>query len=59
VEGRCKSKDGNRYGQIFENSAYFATIYPMDSKGKAGEALKTFCKEFGVPEEHRFDGSKE
>ena len=59
VEGRCKSKDGNRYGQVFANGSYFATFYPMDSKGKAGEALKTFCKEFGVPEKLRFDGSKE
>jgi hypothetical protein len=39
--------------------AYFATFYPMDSSGKAGEALKTFCREFGVPDKLRFDGSKE
>jgi hypothetical protein len=39
VEGRCKSKDGNRYGQIFANDAYFATFYSMDSKNKAGDAL--------------------
>ena len=31
----------------------------MDNKGEAGEALKTFCKEFGVPEKLTFDGSKE
>jgi phage gp16-like protein len=31
----------------------------MDSKGKAGEALKTSCREFGVPDKLRFDGSKE
>ena len=59
VYGRVKSKDGNRYGQIFANESYFATIYPMDSKGKAGEALRTFCREFGVPEKLIVDGSKE
>jgi hypothetical protein len=58
VEGRCKSKDGKKYGQIFANETYFAVFYPMDSKSKAGDALRTFCKEFGVPEKLRFDGSK-
>ena len=59
VDGRTKSRDGNRYGQIFANGAYFATLYPMDSKSKAGDALRVFCREFGVPETLRFDGSKE
>ena len=31
----------------------------MDSKGKAGNALRLFCQEFGVPEKLTFDGSKE
>ena len=31
----------------------------MDSKKKAGEALKVFCREFGVPHDLTFDGSKE
>ena len=31
----------------------------MDSKAKAGDALRTFCSEFGVPEKLVFDGSKE
>ena len=59
VDGKCKSLDGNRYGQVFANKQYFAKFYPMDSKSKAGEALKLFCKEFGVPEKLVFDGSKE
>jgi hypothetical protein len=59
VEGRCKSRDGNKYGQIFANEAYFAVFYPMDSKSKAGDALHTFCREYGAPEKLRFDGSKE
>ena len=31
----------------------------MDSKKKAGDALRFFCQEFGVPERLTFDGSKE
>ena len=31
----------------------------MDSKKKAGDALRLFCQEFGVPERLTFDGSKE
>jgi hypothetical protein len=49
VEGRCKSRDGNKYGQIFANEAYFAVFYPMESKSKAGDALHTFCREYGAP----------
>jgi hypothetical protein len=59
VEGRCKSRDGNKYGQMFANEAYFAVFYRMDSKSKAGDALHTFCREYGAPEKLRFDGSKE
>ena len=40
VDGRVKSKDVNRYRQIFANAAYFTMIYPMDTKAKAGKALK-------------------
>ena len=56
VDGRVKSRDGNRYGQIFANEAYFATFYPMDVKKKAGDAL---FQEFGVPETLRYDGNKQ
>ena len=31
----------------------------MDSKGKAGEAMRIFCQEFGVPDKLTFDGSQE
>jgi hypothetical protein len=58
-DGRVKSKDGNRYAQVFANKKYFAAVYPMDSKGKAGDAFKEFCNEFGVPDKLTFDGSKE
>ena len=59
MDGRCKSLNGNRYGQVFANKGYFSKIYPIDKKSKAGDALKLFCQEFGVPESLTFDGSKE
>lgn len=59
MDGRCKSLDGNKYVQVFANKSYFSRIYPMDSKKKAGDALRLFCQEFGVPEHLTFDGSKE
>ena len=57
LHGRTKSKSGNKYGQVFANNAYFAAIYPMDTKKKVGEALRIFCKEFGVPERLTMDGA--
>ena len=59
VFGPVKSRDGNKCGQIFANGAYFATFYPMDTKSKAGDSLRVFCKEFGVPETLRHDGAME
>ena len=59
MDGRSKSILGNRYAQVFANKGYFAKIYPIDKKSKAGDALKLFCQEFGVPESLTFDGSKE
>ena len=58
LEGRVTSKDGNRYRQVFDDRGYIATIKPMDTKGKAGDALRTFCLDFGVPEKLTCDGSK-
>ena len=59
MDARCKSLEGNKYAQIFANKAYFSRIYPMDSKRKAGDALRLFCQKFGVTERLTFDGSKE
>ena len=42
LDGRVISKDGNRYGQVFSNKGFFAHIYPMDTKLKAGDALRKF-----------------
>ena len=55
---RCKSMYDKNYAEIFANKAYFAKIYPMGSRSKAGESLKLFCKELGVPEKLNFDGYK-
>ena len=49
--------DGNQYSQAFSNKSYFSKVYSMDSKSKAGDALKLLCQEFGVPEKLTFDGS--
>ena len=59
MDGHCISLDGNKYAQVFASDGYFSKIYPMDTKAKAGEALRTFCKEFGVPYNLTFDSSKE
>jgi len=59
MDGRIKSLDGNRHAQVFSNDSYFAKIYPMDTKSKAGKALREFCREFGIPQSLTFDGSKE
>ena len=59
MDGRTQSLLGNRYAQVFTNKGYFAKIYPIDKKSKAGDALKIFSQEFGAPESLTFDGSKE
>jgi hypothetical protein len=59
MDGRVKSLDGNRYAQVFSNGSFFAEVYPMATKSDAGQALKTFIMELGVPEELTIDGSKE
>ena len=58
MDARCKSAEGNKYAQVFANKSYFARLYPMDSKGKVGDAQRLFYQEFGVPERLTFDGSK-
>jgi hypothetical protein len=59
MDDRVKSLDGNRYAQVFSNRSFFAEVYPMATKSDAGQALKTFIMELGVPEELTIDGSKE
>ena len=44
LDGRVIFKGGNRYGQVFANRGFFAHIYPMETKRKAEDALRTFCQ---------------
>ena len=44
---------------MFSNKSYFSKTYPIEKKSEAGDALKRFCQEYGVPEHLTFDGSKE
>ena len=59
MDGQHKSLDGNKYTQVFAMDFHFSAVYPMESKGLAGEALKQFISDFGVPDMIICDGSKE
>ena len=45
--------------QVFTTDFHFSAVYPMESKGHAGDALKQFIADFGVPDKIICDGSKE
>lgn len=55
---RFKSIEGNTCFQVFASEG-FVWIYPMKSKGSAGEALQRFNEDVGVPDSITVDGSKE
>jgi Reverse transcriptase (RNA-dependent DNA polymerase) len=57
--GRHKSLNGNTCAQVFANKSFFVVAYPMDTKAKAGAALREFISEYGVPELLTFDGARE
>ena len=59
MDGQHKSLDGNKYAQVFATDFHFSAVYPMESKGMAGDALKQFIADFGVPDQIICDGSKE
>ena len=59
MDGRSKTIAVNRYAHVFANDKYFAKPFPMDMKGKAGDALREFCRYFGVPEHLTFVRSRE
>ena len=59
MDGQHKSLDGNKFAQVFATNFHFSAVYPMESKGHAGEALKQFITDFGVPDRIICDGSKE
>ena len=57
--GHYKSLDGNKYAQVFANESFFNMAYPMESKSSAGQGLKQFITECGVPNKIICDGSAE
>ena len=59
MDGEHKSLDGNKFAQVFATDFHFSAVYPMESKGHAGEAMKQFITDFGVPDKIICDGSKE
>ena len=59
MNGRYKSLDGNKHAQIFANESFFATTYPMEHKSSAGQALKQFISNFGIPDKLVCDGAAE
>ena len=59
IDGKHKSLDGNKYAQVLATDFHFSAIYPMESTGHAGDALKQFIADFGVPDKIICDGSKE
>ena len=59
MNGRYKSLDGNKHAQIFANESFFATAYPMEHKSSAGQALKQFISDFGIPDKLVCDGAAE
>ena len=59
LNGKVTSLDGNKYAQVFATTDFFAAIYPMDTKAKAGDALKEFITDFGVPDKIVMDGASE
>ena len=59
MDGQHKSLDGNKYAQVFATDFHFSAVYPMESKGHAGDALKQFIADFRVPDKIICDCSKE
>ena len=57
MHGHYKSLDGNRSVQVFATGDFFAAAYPMEAKSMAGDALKEFITDFGVPDKIVMDGS--
>ena len=59
LHGHLKLLDGNKYTQIFATEDFFAAAYPMDTKAMAGDVLKEFISNFGVPVKIVMDGAGE
>ena len=58
-ERSLQSLDGNKHAQVFANESFFAATYPMEHKSSAGQALKQFISDFGIPDKLVCDGAAE
>ena len=47
MDGQHKSLEGDKFAQVFAMDFHFSAVYPMESKGHAGDALKQFITDFG------------
>ena len=59
MDGQHKTLDRNKYDQVFAMGFHLSAVYPIESKGYAGDALKQFIPDFGVPVKIICDGSNE
>ena len=59
MDGQHKSLEGNKYALVFATDFHYSDVYQMESKGHAGDALKQYMTDFGVPDKIICDGSKE
>ena len=59
MNGHYKSLDGNKHAQIFANESLFATSNTMEHKSSAGQALKQFISDFGIPDKLVCDAAAE
>ena len=59
MDGQHKSLNGNKFAQVFATDFHFSAVYPIESKGYAGDGLKQFIANFGVLDKIICDGSNE
>ena len=59
MDGQHKSLNGNKFAQVFATDFHFSAVYSIESKRYAGDALKQFIADFGVPDKIICDSSKE
>ena len=56
LHGHFKLLDGNKYSQIFATEDFFAAAYLMETKAMAGDVIKAFISDFGIPDKIAMDG---
>lgn len=56
---KSKSLKGHTCAQVFTDGKGFIHAVPMKSKKEAGDALRQFINDFGIPIKMAYDGAKE